>query len=80
MDADAVFDAPFGREAEVALDEAVLHFDGATHCIDHATEFDDCAVASALDDATVMGRERGADEVATQPPDPRERAVLVSTG
>jgi hypothetical protein len=33
------------------LDDAVLHFDGAAHHIDHAAEIDDAAVARALDDA-----------------------------
>jgi hypothetical protein len=64
MNADAKLNAPFGREAEVALDEAVLYFDGAAHRIDHAAELDDCAVASALDDATVMGGDGGVDQIA----------------
>lgn len=80
MNADAVFDAPFGREAEVALDEAVLNFDGAAHRIDRAAELDDCAVAGALDDATVMGGDCRVDQIAAQPPDARKRPILVSAG
>ena len=41
MNADAEFDALFGRQAAVALDHAVLHFDRAAHRVDHAAELDD---------------------------------------
>jgi hypothetical protein len=51
MDADAVFDASLGRQAGVALDHAVLHFDRATHRVDHAAKLDDDPVASPFDDA-----------------------------
>src|SRR6516165_4204879 len=45
MDADAKLDPPFRRHPRVALDETVLHFNGAAHRIDHAAEFDDRTVA-----------------------------------
>ena len=41
MDADAKLDAPLRRQAGVALDHAVLHFDGAAHRVDHAAELDE---------------------------------------
>ena len=41
MDADAELDAALGRKAGVALDHAVLHFDGAAHGVDHAAELND---------------------------------------
>jgi hypothetical protein len=55
MNADAKFDPPFRRHPGVALDEAVLHFDGAARRVNRTAEFDDRAVASALDDAAMMG-------------------------
>ena len=61
MNADAEFYAALGRQAGVALDEAVLHLDRAAHGVDHAAELDEAAVAGALDDATMMhgdGRDR----------------------
>ena len=80
MDADAEFDAALGRHAGVALDHAVLHFDRAAHGVDHAAELDEAAVAGALDDAPVMGGDGGIDQVAAQPPEPRQRAILVRAG
>jgi hypothetical protein len=68
MNADAIFNAPLRRHAGVALDEAVLHLDGATHGVDHAAELDDRPVAGALDDAAVMGGDGGIDEIAAQSP------------
>ena len=56
MDADAILDALFWRQARVALDQAVLHLDCAAHRVDDATELDDAAVACALDDAAMMYR------------------------
>ena len=38
MDADAKLDAAFGRQAGVALNHAVLHFDAAAHGIHDAAE------------------------------------------
>src|SRR5271165_1678283 len=80
MDADAEFDAALGRHAGVALDEAVLHLDGAAHRVDHAAKLDQAAVAGALDDAPVMCGDGGIDEIAAQPPEPRKGAILVRAG
>ena len=66
MNADAKFDPPIRRNPSVALDEPVLHFDGAARRVDHAAEFDDRTVASALDDAAVMSGDGGLDEIAPQ--------------
>ena len=43
MDADAKLDASLRRQARIALDHAVLHFDRAAHGVDHAAELDDRA-------------------------------------
>ena len=48
MDADAVLDALFRRQSSISLDHAVLHFNRAAHRVDHAAEFDDCAVAGSI--------------------------------
>ena len=77
MDADAKFDAALRRQARVALDHAVLHFDRAAHGVDHAAKFDQAAVAGALDDAPMMGGDGGVDQIAAQPPQPRQGAILV---
>ena len=77
VDADAEFDALFRRQAGVALDQAVLHFDGAAHRVDHAAEFDDRAVAGALDDAAAMGGDGRVEQVAAKPSQARQRSVLV---
>ena len=80
MDADAKFDATLRRQARIALDHAVLHFDRAAHRVDHAAELDDAAVAGALDDAPMMGVDGGIDQIAAQAPQPRQRAILVRAG
>ena len=72
MNADAELDAALGRHAGVALDHAVLHFDGAAHGVDHAAELDEAAVAGALDDAPVMCGDGRVDQIAAQPPQPRQ--------
>ena len=69
-----------GGEAGVALDHAVLHLDRAAHGVDHAAELDEAAVAGALDDAPAMRGDGGIDQIAAQPPQPRERAILVRAG
>ena len=56
---DAELDAAFGREAGIALDHSVLHFDGATHGLDHAAEFDEASIPGALDDTVDGQRWRG---------------------
>jgi hypothetical protein len=80
MNADAVFDASLGRQAGVALDHAVLHFDRATHGVDHAAELDETAVAGALDGAPAMRGDGGVDQIAVQRPQPRQRSLLVRPG
>jgi hypothetical protein len=77
VDADAELNPPVLRQAGVALDHGVLHFDGRTHGVDHAPELNNASVAGALDDAAVMRRDCGIDEVAAEAPKARERAVLV---
>ena len=79
MDADAELDAALGRQAGVALDQAVLHFDRAAHRVDHAAELDEAAVAGSLDDAPMMRRrwrdrsDRCAAPAAAPACDPRPR-------
>ena len=77
---DAEFDLSVLGHAGVALNEAVLNLDRSTAPrVDRTTELDDRAVASALDDAPVMGGDGGVDQVAAQPSqgaqgsDPRRR-------
>src|SRR5271165_6696145 len=80
MNADAELDAAFWRHAAVAFNEAVLHLDGAAHRVDNAAELDKAAVARALDDASVMRGDGGVDQIAAQPPKPRQGAVYVRAG
>ena len=80
MNADAKLDAAVGRQAGVALDHPVLHLDGATHCVDDAAKLDEAAVAGSLDDAPMMGVDRGVDQIAAQASEPRQRAILVRAG
>jgi hypothetical protein len=61
----------------VPLDHTIPHFNGATHGVDHAAELDDRAVAGALDDSSIMHRNRWVDEVTAERPEPREDAILV---
>ena len=77
MNADAKLDATLGRQAGVALDHAVLHFDRAAHGVDHAAEFNHAAVAGAFDDAAVMEGDRRINQVAAERPEPRQNAILV---
>ena len=80
VDADAEFDAALGRQAGVALDHAVLHFDRATHGVDDAAKLGENAVAGALDHPPVVHGDGGIDEVAAQRPQARQRAVFVGAG
>ena len=80
MNADPEDDAAVLGHAGVALDHGVLNFDGAAHGVDHAAEFDDRAVAGALNDAPMMDRDRRVDQIAAQRPQPREDAVFVGSG
>src|SRR5271165_1288762 len=80
MNADAKLDATLRRQAGVAFDETVLHLDRAAHGVDHAAELNKRAVAGALDDAPVVRVDRGIDQIAAQPAEPRQRAILVGAG
>ncbi len=77
MNSDPVFDAALRRQAGVALDEAILHFNGAAYRVDHAAKLNEAAVPGTLDDASVMGVNGGIDQIAAQPPQPRQCAILV---
>jgi hypothetical protein len=57
-----------------------LDFDGAVHRVDHAAEFDNCAVSGALDDPTVMHGDGRIDQIASERPEPRQNPVLVGSG
>ena len=80
MDADAKFDAAIFWHSRVALDQAGLNLDRAAHGVDHAAELDEAPVAGALDDAPVMGVDRGIDQIAAQAAQTRKRPVLVGAG
>ena len=80
MDADAELDTPLGRKPSVALDHAVLHLYGAAYGVDHAAKLDERAVAGALHNAPVMRGDGGIDQIAPQPPQPRQGAILVGAG
>jgi len=54
VNTNAEFDPALGWQAGIALDHAVLHFDGAAHGIDDAPEFDQSTVPGSLHDAAVM--------------------------
>ena len=77
MNADAKFDALVGRDARVALDHGVLHFDRAAHRVDDAAELDEAAVAGALDDAAMMHGDGGINQIAAQRAQPRQSSILV---
>jgi hypothetical protein len=64
VDADAELDPALGRQARIALDHAVLHFNRAAHGVNHTAELDDAAVAGALNDAPVMGVDGWIDQIA----------------
>jgi hypothetical protein len=77
MNSDAEFDALIGRGLSVALDHRPLDFDGAIHRIEDAAEFNDAAVAGALDNAAVMHRDGGVDQITPKGPKPRKDAIFV---
>ena len=79
MDADPKFDALVGRDLGVALDHRPLDFNGAAHCVDDTAEFDDAAVAGALDDAAVMHRYGRVDQVAAKGPKASEDSIFIRT-
>jgi hypothetical protein len=54
VDTNAKLNAALGWKTAVALHHAVLHFNGAAHCVDNAAEFNDSSVASALHHAPTV--------------------------
>ena len=80
MNADAKFDALVERDARIALDHGVLHFERAAHRVDDAAELDDAAVAGALDDAAMMHGDRGIDQIAAQRAQSRQSSIFVRAG
>ena len=77
MNADPEFNPTPFRQPRIALNHAVLHFDGAANGLDHAAKLDEKAISGSLDDAAMVGGDGGVDKVAAQPPKARERAILV---
>ena len=77
MNADTKLDATLRGQAGVALGQAALHFDGAAHGIDDTAKLDEAPVAGPLDDAPAVRVDGGVDQVASQPPEPRQGAILV---
>jgi hypothetical protein len=80
MDAEAKLDTTLRRQACIALNHTVLHFDRAAHRVDHAAELDETSVAGAFHDAPMMGGDGRVDEVAAQAPQAGQRAILVGAG
>src|ERR1700731_3771366 len=54
---DADFDAPFIRNADIALRHPVLHLDRAACRVHGADEFDEYAIAGAFDDTAAVLRD-----------------------
>ena len=80
MNTDAKLNAALGRKTGIALDETGLSFDRAPHTVDDAAELDEAAVASALNDAPVMGVDGRIDQIAAQPAQPRQGTIFVRCG
>jgi len=66
-------DAALGRKSGIAFDEGGLHLDGAAHRPRCGTP----AIPSSLDDAPMMGVDGRIDQIAAQPPQPRQCAILI---
>ena len=77
MNTDAELDAALGGQAGIALDQAALHLNGATHGVHDAAELDYAPIPGALDDTPVMGGDGRVDEVAAEAPQPRQGTILV---
>jgi hypothetical protein len=80
MNADSEFYPTLDRQARIAFDHAVLHFDRAAHGIDDAAELNESAVPGSLDDAPVMQGDGRVEQVAAQRTQPRQGAILVRAG
>ncbi len=77
MNADPKLDAAFRRQAGIALDHAVLHFNGTANGVDNAAKLDECAVACALDHSPLVYGDSGIDQVTAQRTQPRQYSILV---
>jgi hypothetical protein len=77
IDADAELDAALLGDAVIAQRDLVLDFDGTTHRIDDAGEFDQQPVAGGLDDAAAVLGDLGIRQLAPQRRQSRERTFLV---
>jgi hypothetical protein len=72
---DTELDTALRRQASVALDHPILHFDGAAHGVDHASELNEDAISCPLNDAAVMQGDGRVDQVTA----PRSRASVRSS-
>src|SRR5262249_16861877 len=79
MYTDPKVDTPLRWKPRIALQHAVLHFHGATHSVDHAAKLDKGSVAGTLNHAPVMHRDGRVDEITSERPKPRQRAILVGS-
>src|SRR5271155_1194438 len=80
MNADAEFNASLRRQAGIALDHAGLHLDGASHSVDNAAEINEKSVAGALDHTPMMHGDGRINQIAPEPPEPRQSTLFVRTG
>jgi hypothetical protein len=64
-------------DASVAVDHRALDSDRAARGIDHATKFDNDAVARPLNDPAIMHGYGRSNEVAAQRAQPRENSLLI---
>ena len=79
IDADAQLDALVLRHGGIAFDHAPLDVDRTTGGIDCAGEFDQYAIACALDDAATMLCDLGFEKLPPMSIEPRQRALLVGS-
>ena len=63
--------------AGIALDKTSLKLDLASHGVDHASKFENAAVAGPLHDPSIVRGNRRIDEVSPQASDPGKRSFLV---
>jgi hypothetical protein len=66
VDANAKLDATLGGKTRIALDHPVLHLDGAANSIHNAAKLDEDAIASPLDDPTVMEGDSRIEQIAAE--------------
>src|SRR6185437_10396361 len=79
VNTDAKLNATFGRQASVALGHAVLDLDGAANSIHNTSKLNEDAIARPVDDAAVMQRDGGINEIASECAQPRKRPLLVGS-